>query len=280
MSLLNKKVLDTIRDKYSDLYSAEKKVADFILNNPNKSVNMNVSDLSKISKVSEATVVRMCQHLGFKGFYQMKLLLMKDIGSNHKNNENINNPIEFIKSKRFSTFESINYEENLNSIEKLIKSIQTSNNIYIDAAGNTIPIANDLEFRLNRLGFRAFTSQVSEKIINYIINGEDNDIFISISNSGLSKSVLQSSEIANNKNLKSFAITSDISSPLAKQSDYCIFSGNNYLVKYNQFHGTESHIGELFINDIIIFSLSYILSKSKTEGKLDSELEYFSSWKM
>lgn len=281
MNVIDEKVLFTIRNKYKDLYSAEKKVADYILNNPKSSVNMNVSDLSESANVSEATVVRMCQHLGFDGFYQMKLILMRDIGSQSNNVVNkVYNPIEFLKNEKEITFESINYKKNLQAIKKLVKNIQSAKNIFIVSAGNTIPVANDLEFRLNRLGFSAFSSQVLEKTINYIINSKESDIIILISKSGLSKTVLQASSIATNKNLQTFAITGDISSPLANKTKNIIFSGKNSIVSNSNFHGTESHIGELFINDILVYSLASILNEKNQNDDLTSELEYFSSWKI
>ena len=62
------------------MLSGGKKVADFILANPGLAVNANVSELANYSGVSDATVVRFCKHLGYEGYYQMRLLLARDIG--------------------------------------------------------------------------------------------------------------------------------------------------------------------------------------------------------
>ena len=55
-------VTKILRNQYDNLYSAEKKVVDYILSYPKKVIMMNVSELAKESNVSDATVVRMCQH--------------------------------------------------------------------------------------------------------------------------------------------------------------------------------------------------------------------------
>lgn len=76
-----KNVLITITEKYDEIFKAEKKVADFILKNPEVAVNANVSELANYSGVSDATVIRLCKHLGYSGYYQMKICLSRDMGS-------------------------------------------------------------------------------------------------------------------------------------------------------------------------------------------------------
>lgn len=280
MKFTDENVINIINKNYENLFSAEKKVAKYILNNPDKAVNMNVAELSKTSMVSEATVVRTAQHLGFKGFYQMKLILMRDLGNVKSEKDDKNNPVTFLISKKIETLNSTNNNSNHESIMELINSIIIAKRIFIISAGNTIPISNDLEFRLNRLGISAFTSDVSENMINYLINGNKDDLAILISISGLSKNVLQALDISKELGIKSFAITSDVTSPLANNSTHCIFSGKDFFEFNNTFHGTESHLGLIFINDLIIYLLANIITEGKDTKGFNSELEYFSSWKM
>ena len=61
-------VLENIRRNYDNFYSAEKKVADFILNNPSQMLETNVSETAELSGVSDATVVRFCKRIGYTGF--------------------------------------------------------------------------------------------------------------------------------------------------------------------------------------------------------------------
>ena len=76
----NQLVIDTIKENYQQMFAAEKKVADYILAYPEQAVSSNVSELAEVSGVSDATVIRMCKHLGYQGFYQMKLNLARDLG--------------------------------------------------------------------------------------------------------------------------------------------------------------------------------------------------------
>ena len=71
----DEEVLEVINEKYMELFPAEKKVVDAILKKPQNVVNYNAADLAKKSDVSVATIVRLCHHLGYEGYYQFRLLL-------------------------------------------------------------------------------------------------------------------------------------------------------------------------------------------------------------
>ena len=86
--------------------------------------------------------------------------------------------------------------------KKLVSKLLDSNITLIGATGNTLPVALDLEFRLNRLGIKTFTTSTNERLLNYTSNLNKNDFLITISKSGLSKNILKVSDIANNKNIK------------------------------------------------------------------------------
>ena len=76
----DEEVLEVINEKYMELFPAEKKVVEAILKKPQNVVNYNVADLAKKSDVSVATIVRLCHHLGYEGYYQFRLLLSRDLG--------------------------------------------------------------------------------------------------------------------------------------------------------------------------------------------------------
>ena len=61
------------------LTSAEEKVVAWILDNPAKPLDFSIGELAAASGVSEATVVRTCQRLGFKGYPELKLAIAADL---------------------------------------------------------------------------------------------------------------------------------------------------------------------------------------------------------
>lgn len=59
---------DRIARAYSGLSPAEKKAADYLLANPAAAVNETVGEFSRLAGISEATAVRFCRKLGYRGF--------------------------------------------------------------------------------------------------------------------------------------------------------------------------------------------------------------------
>ena len=74
-NILKREVLSVMREKYETLSLAERKVADFVVKNPYKTIDCNVANLAKLSGVSDATIVRMCHHIGYTGYYQFRITL-------------------------------------------------------------------------------------------------------------------------------------------------------------------------------------------------------------
>ncbi len=226
-TILDKEVFDVIHERYNDIFSAEKKVADFILKNPNVTVEFTVSELAKNSGVSDATVVRMCHHLGYKGYYQFRITLARDVGKKQYG--------EAAPSKSNSLIEDIfnNYADNISAIgksvdkETIYKSVnllKTCNTVHLIAMGNTITMTQYVQFRLGRLGIRSTAGASAEYYMNHINLANPDDIVLAISKSGASKPVILGLELAKEKGLKSIAITSYDESPSAHIADFPIYA--------------------------------------------------------
>ena len=275
-------VLVQLRNGYEKLYASEKKVADYIFSKPNDVIMMNVSELAQKSEVSNATVVRMCQHAGFKGYYQMRLLLSSEIG-NKKDKKKIDSdydPLEYIIEKENLNIKKLGTSDNKKNLCIASEIITAAKTVYVIAVGNTLPIANDLSFRLNRLGIRSFISNVSEQTINYVNNGDERDILIAISKTGMSERVIQVSELAKKRKMKVIAIVGDGKSPLTEQSDCTIITGQTSTLFDNFIHGLETHVNEFIIVDALLYKIDTLREATESITK-NEELEIeMSSWKI
>jgi len=69
----NGNILNTISSLYRSLTKTEKKIADAILLNPDLAVQCPLAEIAAHLEVGEATFVRFCRTLGFKGFSDFKL---------------------------------------------------------------------------------------------------------------------------------------------------------------------------------------------------------------
>lgn len=153
---MDKQVLRNIERLKEDMFLAERKVADFISSNPYEVVELNVSDLADKSGASDATVIRLCKRLGYKGFYQMKLALAEELGryqmtgysDPEENPKNAREVIQCLTRDLMHIADRLDNEK----AEECAEMICNSKRVFVVAAGNTIPVAMDFTFRLCRPG--------------------------------------------------------------------------------------------------------------------------------
>jgi len=241
-NILDLEVLDVIKAKYEEIFAAEKKVADFILQNPQKAVDSNVSELAKQSGVSDATVVRMCHHIGYSGYYQFRITLARDLG------KKLHSGLEISKSSGAVEKLFEQYAKNILSIGKTIKPntmwnsvnlLKTCKEVHVIAVGNTCVLSQYMGFRLGRLGIKSSYGMSAEYFMNHVNLADSNDIVLAISKSGTSKPVLLGMELAKERGLKTIAITAHEQSPISKLANYVLLASGkdedlNYYEDYAQ----------------------------------------------
>lgn len=250
-----KPVLDVIKENYDKIFSAERKVADCIISDPRDAVNSTVSELALKSGVSDATVVRMCRHLGYKGFYQFKLMLAKDVGryEEEKEEEKSNgkpNAITRILNKYAESIIAIGEKVVDEDMWNCINLINSCKQVHILAVGNTVPLGLYMGFRLGRLGVKCTYGIAAEYFLNQVNLADEEDLIIAISQSGSSRQVLQGMELAKEKGLKTIAITGHSDSPIAKIARYALISNNRK--ESFSYYRNYAHLKETALIDVLL----------------------------
>ena len=72
------RVLDRVRGAYASLRPSEQRVADYVLKDPETCTRCTISELADQVQVSQPTVIRFVQALGFDGYRNFKYCLIRD----------------------------------------------------------------------------------------------------------------------------------------------------------------------------------------------------------
>lgn len=261
-----KTVLLTITEMYDKIFQAEKKVADFILQNPDLAVNANVSELANYSGVSDATVIRLCKHLGYEGYYQMKICLSRDIGRRDlslKRENPINTSMAGCFKEMAEGIISAGAAIDENVFRKSMELLKNSTMIHLVAAGNTAPLCLYCGYRLERIGIRSSYNMQPEYYMNHINLAQSTDVVLAVSWSGTSRTVVQALEMAKEKGMKTVAVTGYRYSPVSRIADYLLLSasGDGEVNKHSQY----SRLSEMAVLEVLIQALESSLSIEKDE---------------
>ncbi len=276
----NEKVLDHLRRKYKTFSAAEKKIADYILESPEKAVNCNVSELASASGTSDATIIRFCKHAGYTGYYQLRIVLSRELGR-------IGNTAEQTQGEDTIAGRLQAYAANIiaiartldeNKVRKGAQLLENCHCVHIVAAGNTTPLARYMGFRFGRLGIRSTYHELPEYYLNDIVLADPEDVVLAISQSGMSKQVLKAMELAKERKLTTIAIVGYEQSPMSKLADYLLPAVvPEQVFDYTK---THSHLYEMAAIDVLFDQIMSDREKQNLNANMMMQEMLISDMKM
>ena len=215
-----------IENAMQGLSKSEKVVANYIVNNPDQVVYLSVAALADICGVSDPTVVRMCQKLGFTGYQSLKLAMAAAVVSPTQTVHEAVNSEDDVKAVTEKVFRSAIYALELTrdtldfkAMEAAVQALSAARRILIFGMGASGSIAVDLQHKLLRLGLNAvvYTDAHLQAIACSYLTRED--VVFAISHSGSSKAVADNAAIAKKLGATVITLTSSGTSPLSKLAD-------------------------------------------------------------
>ena len=91
---MSKEFLTKIKSSSNQFTKAEKKVADFVLQNPKKVLFMSITDLAEACDVGDTSVFRFCKTMELKGYQEFKMMLSLDLGDGGKKHSQLTGDVE------------------------------------------------------------------------------------------------------------------------------------------------------------------------------------------
>ena len=214
----NQGISGTICAFYEQFFDAEKKIADFIMENKKAVVDMTVAELARASGTSDATVSRFCRRCGFKGFQSLKMDLAKEVleeerdslqVSNEITRGNLSHSLHNILANKMEEITGTIGMMDTDNLEVILNVLEHARIIQFAAVGNTIPVAMDGAFKFNQLGLRSVSGSIWEAQAAHAYNLGPEDAVVVISNSGTSKRLLALVRGAKENGAKIIVITNN-----------------------------------------------------------------------
>ncbi len=232
---MSNNVLSQIEEAFSTYSKGQKKIAEFIIKQYDKAAFMTASKLGKEVGVSESTVVRFANALGYEGYPELQVALGEiiknkltslqriEIAYDKMANEDIlSKVINSDISKMRSTLENVDkYDFDL-AVEKILGAKK----LYILGVRSASAISSFLGFYFNLLFTDVrlvHTTSVSE-MFEQILRVKEGDVIIGISFPRYSRRTIKALEYAKRKNATVISITDTQQSPLVPCSDISLFA--------------------------------------------------------
>lgn len=223
--------LSVISDVLPKLKGSAQKVAQFILNSPQETINLTITELGTRAGVSEASIVRFAQSLGYSGFHALKIRLAEDIVSPmlivHEDlmpDDGAATSVQKAMTAGLRSLEDTIHILEMPVLESAIQALCNARQIELFASGNSIPMAMDLNFRLTKIGLHSRFSVDPTMQEMYASLTSPEDVAMGISHTGSSKDTVYALELAKQRGARTICITNHSDSPLTRCSDFCLFT--------------------------------------------------------
>ena len=268
------KISLNIKLLYSEMGKAEKRIADWIEQNPGKIISLSIVELAEQCKCSEATIVRFSKRLGLSGYQELKISLAAEKGgsavSTHITKEDTAYEIyEKVCNDIYLSLEKTKNSLNPDAIALSAKKLCDAGKIVVFGLGNSASIATDASHKFMRAGLNAVAYSDNHMQVIAASHLCCNDIAIGISHSGSSKDIIDALKIAKEYGATTIAITNNGKSPILKHSDI-ILSTSADETQYNIL-GLNSRIVQLAIIDTLYFYVVYNRSSEAMESIQNTE---------
>lgn len=222
---LNNPLLE-INSIYPSLTKSEKKVADKVLNNPEDAVFYTITDLAEKSGVAEASVIRFCRKLGFRGYQEFKLSMAQNLSSKaeqmHGEIEE-SDSLETIASKLTAQNRKVIEDTaallDVGSLQKAIDAMLEAKKIYFFGVGSSGITARDIKYRFMRLGFNVEADSDSHIIAMNAALSKEGAVVFAISTSGSTKDIVDAVRIAKDNGAFIICLTNHARSPVTQHAD-------------------------------------------------------------
>lgn len=231
------KIIDTLSSMKNSMTRVSQKIVDYIQANPNDATQLSIAQFSEKTHAGEATIVRFCRSLGYKGFQDFKMhlaieLATKDVQESTLFDTDIHHEddVKKIGLKLQSTLNEI-LAETLNLIdpeqlEHAKDQLSKANYIAIFGVGSSGIAAEAFKNKLMRIGHRV--DAISNTHFMYMQASllKPNDVAIAITQSGNSPEAVNALKIAKEAGATCIAITHHLGSSIIEYADYYLINGS------------------------------------------------------
>jgi RpiR family carbohydrate utilization transcriptional regulator len=211
-----------LRGLYPSLKTALRKVADVILKQPEMAIYASVNEVAAAAAVSEATVMRFCRILGFKGFQDFKIALAREMvipSPRLREEAEAENEAAIVRrvfqtndAALQDTLEILEMGAMIEAAQLLLKARQIMV-MGVGGSGPAVAYAGN-RFLLQGLKAYMYTDFYLMLMAASLLSRED--VVLAISNLGTTREILETVGIARDKEARVMCITNNSLSPLAR----------------------------------------------------------------
>ena len=215
------------------LSASESKLATFTMDSPNAVRDLSSQELANVVGVSQSSVVKFAQKLGYKGYPAFKLAVIDALNKETPNTQlhgqiTLTDGYQQMADKLVNSKIAVLHEtRNLNEIvsfERAVELIKNAERILICGIGGSALVGKDFSYKLHKLGIHAIAEQDGHAQLGIAATFGKNDVIVAISESGSTREIYNAVKEAHNNYAKVISITKYGGTPVSDLADVKLYS--------------------------------------------------------
>jgi len=249
-------ILEVTRTLRASLRKSDGKVADLLLESPQRVLNATVAETALMAEVSQPTVIRFCAAIGCEGFQDLKIRLAQSLAlgtpATHSAIADDDTP-EAVASKIFDyTISSLDWARHALDMEQMnaaVALILKATHLEFFGFGASAIVAQDLQQKFPLFGIPCNATMDSHQQLMAASMMKPGSVAVAISNTGQTLSIVELARLAREQGAKVISIAGSTQTALFDYSDVVI--NVETLDNTDIFTPTTSRIAALVAADIL-----------------------------
>lgn len=270
---MKQNLLKHIEENMPHFSKRQKQISAYLLENYDKAAYMTASKLGSIVNVSESTVVRYANELGFDGYPQLQSALQELTKTNltaYQRVEVTDNLIgdgDVLKKVLSSDAERIKTtleEIDCKAFETSVEKICSARRIYVIGIRSSSTLASFLSHSLNVIFDNVVSLEALSRddLFEQILGISDEDVLVAISFPRYSNRVIRAVDFAESHGANVIAITDSVTSPIAEKANEVLVARSD-MISY-----VDSLVAPLSLINALIIGIS-----KKMKDRLEKRLQ-------
>lgn len=235
---------------------AQRRVAAYVLGNPEEVIRMSITQLAEASETSEATVVRLMQSVGFDGYNDFKISLSRSMSQNEEELDRnltpdastadiISNIFGMTRTGLNETVDALDPAE----VEKAVDLLAGARRIEFMGVGGSAAVAHDAYHKFLRLGTPVNALMDPHDAVQVCATLGPGDVVLAVSHSGRTRDILDAVKLARDLGASVIAISRFGRSPLQRLADVTLHTLSSETAYRSE--AIASRIAQLVIIDVL-----------------------------
>ncbi len=239
------------------LTKQEKKIVEFMKNTGDSFLNDTITEFSEKAGVSDATMVRFCKHLGYKGYQDFKVHAAREMLPQERQfNPALNREDDSAQvcSKVFNSELSVLsrtlLEINIKELEQIADALKQASRIIIFGTGGSLNVAKDALHKFMKIGLMVYVYEDIDLQMMAASLMKEGDVALVISHSGSNLRTMKCMDLAKEGGAYAVALTGLGKNPISKAADITVHIAAEKTIYQSE--SVSTRIAQLAVLDTLV----------------------------